>query len=108
MHFFFFKRYRDHRDLHSFPTRRSSDLLERQGYAAAFQDPEVLKAIQNGPIGAIAITVVEWSGQDQQMQVIPRSEEHTSELQSLRHLVCRLLLEKKKNRNNIQCESHLT
>src|SRR5258705_6604066 len=28
-----------------------------------------------------------------------RSEEHTSELQSLRHLVCRLLLEKKKNRS---------
>src|SRR5258705_10134234 len=27
-----------------------------------------------------------------------RSEEHTSELQSLRHLVCRLLLEKKKER----------
>src|SRR5437899_3790442 len=27
----------------------------------------------------------------------PRSEEHTSELQSLRHLVCRLLLEKKKD-----------
>src|SRR5258705_3298312 len=27
----------------------------------------------------------------------PRSEEHTSELQSLRHLVCRLLLEKKKH-----------
>src|SRR5437899_7618667 len=32
-----------------------------------------------------------------------RSEEHTSELQSLRHLVCRLLLEKKKqNHTNIQ------
>src|SRR5258705_4295738 len=29
-----------------------------------------------------------------------RSEEHTSELQSLRHLVCRLLLEKKKNASN--------
>src|SRR5689334_23656636 len=28
---------------------------------------------------------------------IPRSEEHTSELQSQFHLVCRLLLEKKKN-----------
>src|SRR5438045_4743236 len=28
-----------------------------------------------------------------------RSEEHTSELQSLRHLVCRLLLEKKKKKN---------
>src|SRR5258705_9204975 len=31
-----------------------------------------------------------------------RSEEHTSELQSLRHLVCRLLLEKKKKNNNEQ------
>src|SRR5258705_1751963 len=30
---------------------------------------------------------------------IIRSEEHTSELQSLRHLVCRLLLEKKKRKN---------
>src|SRR5215212_7815215 len=29
-----------------------------------------------------------------------RSEEHTSELQSLRHLVCRLLLQKKKKKNN--------
>src|SRR5438045_6416378 len=29
---------------------------------------------------------------------VGRSEEHTSELQSLRHLVCRLLLEKKKKR----------
>src|SRR5262245_64144831 len=30
-----------------------------------------------------------------------RSEEHTSELQSLRHLVCRLLLEKKKKTHTI-------
>src|SRR5262247_4573910 len=30
---------------------------------------------------------------------VARSEEHTSELQSLRHLVCRLLLEKKKKHN---------
>src|SRR3712207_7991884 len=29
-----------------------------------------------------------------------RSEEHTSELQSRQYLVCRLLLEKKKNKNN--------
>src|SRR5947199_4725141 len=35
-----------------------------------------------------------------------RSEEHTSELQSLRHLVCRLLLEKKKETN--QKESNMT
>src|SRR5258705_1444680 len=32
---------------------------------------------------------------------ISRSEEHTSELQSLRHLVCRLLLEKKKEKSVI-------
>src|SRR3712207_8063783 len=30
-----------------------------------------------------------------------RSEEHTSELQSRQYLVCRLLLEKKKKKNNI-------
>src|ERR1035441_10801184 len=34
---------------------------------------------------------------DYDLDVMQRSEEHTSELQSLRHLVCRLLLEKKKN-----------
>src|SRR5437899_5989012 len=33
-----------------------------------------------------------------------RSEEHTSELQSLRHLVCRLLLEKKKEVNEATYE----
>src|SRR5262245_62882978 len=31
-----------------------------------------------------------------------RSEEHTSELQSLRHLVCRLLLEKKKTKTEMR------
>src|SRR2546425_7403093 len=31
-----------------------------------------------------------------------RSEEHTSELQSLAYLVCRLLLEKKKNKNFLE------
>src|SRR2546422_4392103 len=31
--------------------------------------------------------------------LIPRSEEHTSELQSRLHLVCRLLLEKKKKKS---------
>src|SRR5258705_1825950 len=33
---------------------------------------------------------------DRVARILGRSEEHTSELQSLRHLVCRLLLEKKK------------
>src|SRR5262245_64091195 len=35
----------------------------------------------------------------------PRSEEHTSEHQSLRHLVCRLLLEKKKNKKFYKTET---
>src|SRR5258705_6957458 len=35
------------------------------------------------------------------LQVRHRSEEHTSELQSLRHLVCRLLLEKKKKTHGL-------
>src|SRR5437899_6771251 len=35
-----------------------------------------------------------------------RSEEHTSELQSLRHLVCRLLLEKKKKKLEIRTNYH--
>src|SRR3712207_7285212 len=33
----------------------------------------------------------------------PRSEEHTSELQSRQYLVCRLLLEKKNNEPSIPC-----
>src|SRR5258705_9300920 len=39
-----------------------------------------------------------------------RSEEHTSELQSLRHLVCRLLLEKKKKKmivNSLDGNTHI-
>src|SRR5689334_23526353 len=35
-----------------------------------------------------------------------RSEEHTSELQSQFHLVCRLLLEKKKKKNKPRTEQH--
>src|SRR5258705_3185437 len=37
-------------------------------------------------------------GDPVKLRQVLRSEEHTSELQSLRHLVCRLLLEKKKKR----------
>jgi len=40
----------------------------------------------------IATNIVHYTG----YEVMPRSEEHTSELQSRLHLVCRLLLEKKK------------
>src|SRR5436853_1233631 len=48
--------------------------------------------------GARYYRVWTWRWQDQ-LRVPRRSEEHTSELQSLRHLVCRLLLEKKKEIN---------
>src|SRR5947199_7201477 len=49
---------------------------------------------RSGPlIGALAQEVADASCHS---EAFPRSEEHTSELQSLRHLVCRLLLEKKK------------
>src|SRR5688572_31965004 len=37
-----------------------------------------------------------------------RSEEHTSELQSQSNLVCRLLLEKKKKKNNLYLRIHTT
>src|SRR5258708_17482081 len=41
-------------------------------------------------------------------QLISRSEEHTSELQSPDHLVCRLLLEKKKNKKTMNEMSDAT
>src|SRR2546425_6274429 len=44
-------------------------------------------ALANATTKPIALVVVRW---------LIRSEEHTSELQSLAYLVCRLLLEKKK------------
>src|SRR5260370_4058586 len=42
------------------------------------------------------------SAQPVSTATFPRSEEHTSELQSHLNLVCRLLLEKKKNNSDIQ------
>src|SRR2546422_1599828 len=49
--------------------------------------------------GAIAAGLIEWAAQR-------RSEEHTSELQSRLHLVCRLLLEKKKTNHRGQPAAH--
>src|SRR3984885_15685987 len=47
------------------------------------------------------------SGFNEAAAMLPRSEEHTSELQSRPHLVCRLLLEKKKDRTHTK-KSHYT
>ena len=36
--------------------------LQRQGYANAFRDPRVLRAIRSGQYGRIAVCYFEWSG----------------------------------------------
>src|SRR3712207_8470838 len=46
------------------------------------------------------------AGDVSRVAVLPRSEEHTSELQSRQYLVCRLLLEKKKNTYNVYSMSN--
>src|SRR5438045_5359859 len=78
----------DLRDLPAFPTRRSSDLSScHAGPAGRASRPAATSQRWTfGPAQARTSTSGTW----------PRSEEHTSELQSLRQLVCRLLLEKKK------------
>src|SRR5438046_4716096 len=83
---FFFSLYGDHRDLHSFPTRRSSDLARTPAYSG----PSGRLQVGHVPCGP-SFTI--WS---RCSFTSSRSEEHTSELQSLTNLVCRLLLEKKK------------
>src|SRR5688572_31761447 len=97
--YFFFSLYRDHRDLHSFPTRRSSDLEEPDFCNLAFV------ALGGAPVGigvsAFRLELANWAIPSPSawkgLPSPPRSEEHTSELQSQSNLVCRLLLEKKKN-----------
>jgi len=44
--------------------------LQKQGYAEAFRNPRVLKAIRSGIAGAIAVTVTQWTGPDLQIQVV--------------------------------------
>src|SRR5205814_3970307 len=95
--------------LHSFPTRRSSDLASvlRRGTCRGFLSRARCRAVPHRatPASRRRATVsarrmrsktksrsrhrVEAQGGSGE----GRSEEHTSELQSLRHLVCRLLLE---------------
>src|SRR5690242_21269130 len=74
----------DHRGLHSFPTRRSSDLR------VSTASPAIAPPIASDPVSPMKIL----AGDTGSLAI--RSEEHTSELQSHVNLVCRLLLEKKK------------
>src|SRR5207249_10762515 len=86
---FFFSYYLDHRHLHSFPTRRSSDLLVHQAN---------IERLRRADEAAGEDDVLGPCGPDEPRQPLGRSEEHTSELQSRFDLVCRLLLEKKKKK----------
>src|SRR5262249_62246415 len=94
------------RDLPSFPTRRSSDLF---GHVVGYHVYRVAgNAVTAANIGTkvevpgsptIALTLIDPTNLPSNRPftyfAIARSEEHTSELQSLTNLVCRLLLEKK-------------
>src|SRR5699024_11871663 len=96
---FFFSCYRPPRYLHSFPTRRSSDLRRwRLGLSSPPADGCRFPGVV-GEAAARAHTIrsrhTAAMGVDES-----RSEEHTSELQSRFDLVCRLLLEKKKNKEH--------
>src|SRR5437879_9961870 len=101
---FFFYCHSHHRDLPSFPTRRSSDLRRhrfREPVALDELDIEFVFQLLGDGLGhgrapaAQALEALEVVVED---LGIGRSEEHTSELQSPMYLVCRLLLEKKKNK----------
>src|SRR5205823_12398527 len=92
--------------LHSFPTRRSSDLVsmvltaEPRGGTMNFANRSMVCAT---PPSLWPMTSTRRCCDSSSIRpslffieaIWPRSEEHTSELQSLAYLVCRLLLEKK-------------
>src|SRR5437868_14690862 len=88
-----------HRTLHSFPTRRSSDLGDRGADAQVIDAGDEHDVARRGRLDRQALQ----SGKTKQLSdfgpgpgltaVKDRSEEHTSELQSRFDLVCRLLLE---------------
>src|SRR5437016_11495129 len=86
--YYIFILYLDHRPLHSFPTRRSSDLrLLQFALCCSRSAPRASPAARQ----LLSRSASRWLWRRS------RSEEHTSELQSLTNLVCRLLLEKKKS-----------
>src|SRR5437870_11107395 len=88
--------------LHSFPTRRSSDLSQGiRTLPGSLNDAVDLMEGSDLVREALGEHVFGFFIRNKRQE---RSEEHTSELQSRGHLVCRLLLEKKKH---LSC-SHLT
>jgi hypothetical protein len=45
--------------------------LQKHGYAAAFRNPRVLRAIRSGRNQSIVVTMAQWTGPAQQIQVVP-------------------------------------
>src|SRR5207253_8970478 len=96
------------RDLHSFPTRRSSDLrrnrtkslrvTQRATHASARFEMARAQSSCADHRGCTRSAAACRRATDRRHPSATRSEEHTSELQSRGHLVCRLLLEKKKKK----------
>src|SRR5206468_7823319 len=96
-------------DLHTFPTRRSSDLAEAGGTFRSLRGRNFrlyfsgqLVSMAGSFMQAVAQSwlVLKLTGSGTALGLVTllqflRSEEHTSELQSRSDLVCRLLLEKK-------------
>src|SRR5699024_12086134 len=97
---YFSSRPSDHLSLHSFPTRRSSDLCDHQSgfhFIAHFLSPpyracSLLSACRCDAAGAALSPRSSDFTEDFLPPAFSRSEEHTSELQSRFDLVCRLLL----------------
>src|SRR5699024_12447331 len=106
--FFFLSSSRHFLLLHSFPTRRSSDLDSVGHLLANYIDLSIYTDSTNmeGSTYVVSNTVF-WFAYSATWAMlhsvfaakISRSEEHTSELQSRFDLVCRLLLEKNKKKN---------
>src|SRR5690349_24226444 len=76
-----------------FPTRRSSDLRSLASVPSGQPPAQSAARITPTTMSRHAVSAAKLSNRSR-----PRSEEHTSELQSRRDLVCRLLLEKKKKK----------
>src|SRR3546814_1846325 len=105
--FFFFSCYCDHRDLHvlphSFPTRRSSDLLDAARAAGETPAPMAVNLLthdSNPRFEPDFAIVRKWEPPVD--REIGRSEEHTSELQSLMRISYAVFCLKKKIQHNLR------
>src|SRR5207244_11886857 len=106
---FFFLLHAHPHDLHSFPTRRSSDLHAKITLPPLPSSGDAIDPIHHYDcviLGDVDPAKLPVADRRRAGTHNVRSEEHTSELQSPDHLVCRLLLEKKKSKQHNQVQKH--